>query len=133
MVRVITKRKDKCMSNDNDGSILRFTNHWNDDEHPGYWEDVCECLKDIFPNGIYSMSSQAFGWDRDRACRVVNGDGEKLLRIRMDASFAVFEHGNHWSVKIAHHDSPMGDLFLIHKHETEDAAQVFLRGLGHRI
>jgi len=114
--------------------LFKFSNHWDEEEQgPCYWEDVCESLKDIFPNGIYSMSAQAFGWDRDMACCVVNGNGERLLSICIEATFAVFKYKNHWEVKIAHHDSPLGDLFVIHKHKTKDEAEEFLRGLGHRI
>lgn len=121
------------MKNNNVEPIFKFSNHWNDDQDPCYWEDVCESLKDIFPKGTYSMSSQAFGWDRDAACRIIEGNGERLLRLTFDATFEIFKHKNRWEVKIGHHDSPLGDWFVIYKHKTKDEAEKHLRELGHRI
>ncbi|PIT98820.1 MAG: hypothetical protein COT74_14115 [Bdellovibrionales bacterium CG10_big_fil_rev_8_21_14_0_10_45_34] len=122
------------MNNKNEEPILAFSNHWDAEEYgEDYWQWVAKDLNRVFPKGIYSMSAKAFGWDRDKVCRIVEGNGEKLLSLSFDASFVVYDRVDHWEVKIGHHDATMGDRFLIHKHKSQDEATEFLRGLGHRI
>lgn len=122
------------MSNENEEPIFEFKNHW-DESDEFYWDFVCDVINHIFPEAIYSMRADSFGWGRKMPCRIIEGNGEKLLTLpfNVDATFRIYKREAHWEVKIFHHDSPMGDLFSIHKHKTEDEAAEFLRGLGHRI
>ena len=112
--------------------VFSFSNHWNENDE-GYWEFASEELNRIFPHAIYSMSSKSFGWNRDIVCRIIDGNGEKLLHLTFDATFEIYRYDDYWTVKIYFHDSPMGDLFTIRKHDTRDEAEAHLRGLGHRI
>lgn len=126
------QRKENNMSKENSNLLFTFRNHW-DESDDGYWDYVCEEINQIFSNGIYSMSSKAFGWDRDMACRIVEGNGKKLLSVSFDAGFEIFRLKTHWEIKVFHHDSVMGgDLFVIHKHKTAEEAQKFLRERGHK-